>query len=97
MWVDILVGLLPRGVFGTSPVREVGFGELVLSTAPISRGSWWRSVSERQSCGTVGRTVGQRFLLDRVLALWHWCCFRGTVVCSLGIAFRLPVLSLGDR
>ena len=39
-------GLLPRGVFGTSPVREVGFGELVLSTAPISRGSWWRSASE---------------------------------------------------
>ena len=50
-----------------------------------------------QSGGTVGRTVGQRFLLDRVLALWHWCCFRGTVVCSLGIMFRLPVLSLGDR
>ena len=65
MWVDILVRC-PVELFGTSPVREVGFGELVLSTAPISRGSWWRSASEWQSRGTVGRTVGQRFLLDRI-------------------------------
>ena len=38
VWVDILV-CCPVELFGTSPVREVGFGELVLSTAPISRGS----------------------------------------------------------
>ena len=76
----------PVELFGTSPVREVGFGELVLSTAPISRGSWWRSASEWQSRGTVGRTVGQRFLLDRIaspcgfgtVSEEQWCVVLGS-------------------
>ena len=90
-------GVLPVELSRTSPVREFGFGELVLSTAPISRGS----------CGSLlqsGRVVGHSWQNcwseislgpDRI-ALWHWCCFRGTVVGSLGILIRLPVLSLGD-
>ena len=59
-------GSLPVELFGTSPVREFGFGELVLSTAPISRGSGGGLLQIWQSRGTVGRTVGQRFLLDQI-------------------------------
>ena len=85
MWVDILV-CCPVELFGTSPVREVGFGELVLSTAPISRGSGGGLFQCWQSCGTIGRTVGQRFLLDRIalpcgfgtISEEQWCVVLGS-------------------
>ena len=56
-------------------------------------------------CFRVGRVVeqlaehvGQRFLLDRMHChVAYQCCFRETVVCSLGIMFRLPAVGLGDR
>ena len=80
------LGVLPVELFGTTPVREIGFGELVFSTAPISRVPCGGLLHSWQSCGTVGRTVGQRFLLDRIalpcgfgtVSEEQWCVVLGS-------------------
>jgi hypothetical protein len=70
VWVEILV-CCPVELFGTSPVREIGF-----CGVGVQRSSYLTCVlcgGLRQSwpsCGTVGRTVGQSFLLDRIALPW---------------------------
>ena len=68
VWVDILV-CCPVELSGTSPVREIGFCGVGVQRSSYLTCSSWRSASELavlwNSCGT----VGQRFLLDRMLCL----------------------------
>ena len=89
-------GSLPVELSGTSPVREFGFGSWC-SAQLLSR------VVLGGGLLRVGRVVEQLaellvrdFSWTVCIALWHWYCFRGTVVCSLGIMFRLPAVGLGD-
>ena len=70
VWVDILV-CCPVELFGTSPVREFGFGELVLSTAPVSRGSGGGLLQSGRVVEQLAELLVRDFSWTVCIALWH--------------------------
>ena len=96
VWVDILV-CCPVELFGTSPVREVGFGELVLSTAPSSRVLGGGLLQSWQSVEQLAELLVRDFSWTGCLPCGFGAVSEEQWCVVLGFMFRLLVVSLGDR